>query len=217
MDGLKELEKVKEKYWDDPLATYQLALAFRDIEAYRLSILCAERVIWSSPVTSRAQAPLLLRQLAHPLYYRELVEAEASEYGFDPLVLFALMRQESLFEPSITSVADARGLAQVIPPTGEWIADRIGGADWEADDLWLPFVSVPFGAYYLDVQLASFDEQIIPALVAYNAGPGNARKWLNAAPDMDMFVETMAYSEPRRYVRSIYDNYYQYRRLYGPP
>lgn len=214
VDGLKELEKVKDHFWNDPLAVYQLALAFRDREAYRLSILCAERVTWSSPVKSRAQVPRFLAQLSHPPYFRELVEAEAQAYGFDPLLLLALMRQESLFEPSITSSADARGLAQVIPPTGEWIAGRLGATDWTADDLWRPIVSVPFGAYYLDVQLAAFDERIIPALVAYNAGPGNSRKWLTAEPDMDIFVETMAYSEPRRYVRIIYDNYNQYRRLY---
>jgi soluble lytic murein transglycosylase len=216
-DGLKEMEKVKDHFWNDPLAVYQLALAFRDREAYRLSILCAERVTWSSPAKSRAQVPRFLAQLSHPLYFRELVEAEAQARGFDPLLLFALMRQESLFEPSITSVADARGLAQVIPPTGEWIASRLGVTDWNPDDLWRPFVSVRFGAYYLDVQLAAFDERIIPALVAYNAGPGNSRKWLTAEPDMDMFVETMAYSEPRRYVRIIYDNYNQYRRLYLSP
>jgi len=201
---------------DDPLATYQLALAFRERGLYRLSILCAERLTWSSPITRRSQAPLFIRELSHPLYFQELASVEAQLREIDPLLLSAMMRQESLFEPTSTSAANARGLAQVIPPTGEWIASKLGLADWHADELWLPYVGVPFGAYYLAVQLATFDDQVIPALVAYNAGPGRVHEWLAATPDMDLFVENLPYSESRRYVRAIYESYQQYRRLYRP-
>jgi soluble lytic murein transglycosylase len=215
-DALDEFDAIRQTWWDDPLVMYQLAFAFRELGLYRLSILCAERLTWTSPVSSHAQVPHLLRQLSHPLYYADLVTAEAEAQGIDPLLLFTLIRQESLFEPSITSSADARGLAQVIPPTGEWIAGRLGWADWQAEDLWLPYVSVPFGAWYLRVQLATFDNQVVPALVAYNAGPGRVYDWLAMAPDQDLFVETIPYAEPRRYVRAIYEDYNQYRRLYRP-
>jgi soluble lytic murein transglycosylase len=68
----------------------------------------------------------------------------------------------------------------------------------------------------LSVQLATFDNEIVPALAAYNAGPGRVHEWLDEAPDLDMFVETMAFSEPQRYVRTIYSDYSNYRRLYRP-
>jgi soluble lytic murein transglycosylase len=215
-EALEELENVKQNWWNDPLAMYQLALAFREHGLYRLSILCAERLTWTSPVTRRSQVPLFIQKLSHPLYYRELITAEAQALEIDPLLFSALVRQESLFEASITSAADARGLAQVIPPTGEWIADQLGWSDWQAADLWRPYVSVPFGTYYLNVQLNAFDNQVIPALAAYNAGPGRVRDWLATESDVDLFVETMAYAEPRRYVRNIYGEYYQYQRLYRP-
>ncbi|MCS7260114.1 MAG: tetratricopeptide repeat protein [Anaerolineae bacterium] len=214
VQALEEFEKIKQQWWDDPLAMYRLALAFHERELYRLAIVCAERLIRLAPAERRAQVPLFLRQLAYPLYFRELIIAQARKYNLDPLLMAALIRQESLFEPSITSIADARGLAQVIPPTGEWIAGQLGWMQWQPDDLWRPLVSVTFGAYYLHVQLDAFESRVVPALMAYNAGPGRVRQWLATFSDLDMLVEMAPISEPARYVRLIYANYYRYRQLY---
>lgn len=213
-DALQEFETIKDAWWDDALAMYQLALAFRDRGAYRLSIVCAERVRFLSPASRWSQAPLLIQQLAYPLYFEPVLVSEAEAHDLDPLLLAALIRQESLFEPSATSIADARGLAQVIPDTGNWIASRLNWGDLRQNDLWLPYISIRFGAFYLRTQLNAFNGEMIPALAAYNAGPGNVSKWLKATPDLDLLVETMAYSEPRRYVRRIYEAYSMYRRLY---
>jgi len=217
-DALEEFESVRETWWDNPLATYQLALAFRDRGLYRLSIICAERVIWTSPATDRSDVPLVIQHLSYPVYFRELVVSEAQAQGIDPLLLFALIRQESLFEPSSTSRADARGLTQVIPATGEWIAGRLGWGELGENSLLLPYINIQFGTWYLSVQLATFDGEILPALTAYNAGPGRVHAWLSETPDLDLFVESMAFAEPRRYVRNIYESYAHYRRLYrgGP-
>ena len=214
-DALDEFDTVRETWWDDPLAMYQLALAFRERGLYRLSIITAERLTWLSPVNSRAEVPDFIQQLSFPLPYQELILSGAQDQGIDPLLLSALIRQESLFEPSIDSPADARGLAQIIPPTGEWIAGRLGWGEFGADDLYLPYVNIYFGAFYLSVQLATFEEGPIPALAAYNAGPGRIHRWLEDAPDIDLLVETMPFAEPRRYVRNVYENYAHYRRLYA--
>ncbi|MGQ9501456.1 MAG: lytic transglycosylase domain-containing protein [Anaerolineae bacterium] len=214
VQALEEFEKIKQQWWDDPLAMYQLALAFHERGLYRLSVVCVERLIRLAPIERRAQVPLFLRKLAYPLHFRELIVAQARARNLDPLLLAALIRQESLFEPSITSIANARGLAQVIPPTGEWIAGQLGWTKWQPDDLWRPVVSVTFGAYYLHVQLNAFDGQVVPALMAYNAGPGRVRQWLASFSDLDMLVEMAPISEPARYVRLIYANYYRYRELY---
>jgi soluble lytic murein transglycosylase len=213
-DALDEFETVKETWWDDPLALYQLALAFRERGLYRLSIVSAERLTWLSPVTSRAEVPDFIQHLSFPLHYQELVFSETKKQGVDSLLLFSLIRQESLFDPNITSAADARGLAQIIPTTGDWIAGRLDWSDFSPDDLYLPYVNINFGTFYLGVQLATFDQESIPALAAYNAGPGRIHQWQEDAPDVDLLVETMPFSEPRRYVRNVYENYGQYRRLY---
>jgi soluble lytic murein transglycosylase len=214
VQALEEFEKIKQQWWDDPLAMYRLALAFHDRDLYRLAIVCAERLIRLAPAERRAQVPLFLRRLAYPFYFRELIVAQARTRNLDPLLLAALIRQESLFEPSITSIADARGLAQVIPPTGEWIAGQLGWTKWQPDDLWRPVVSVTFGAYYLYVQLNAFDGRVVPALMAYNAGPGRVRQWLASFSDLDLLVEMAPISEPARYVRLIYATYHRYRELY---
>jgi soluble lytic murein transglycosylase len=217
-DALDEFDAIKETWWDDPLAMYQLALAFRERGLYRLSIIAAERLTWLSPVSSRAEVPDFIQRISYPLNYQQLILSEAQSQDIDPLLLFALIRQESLFEPSITSPANARGLTQVIPDTGEWIAGRLGREDFSENDLYLPYVNIHFGAFYLSVQLATFDEEPIPALAAYNAGPGRVHRWLENAPDVDLFVETMPFVEPRRYVRNVIENHAHYQRLYlGKP
>jgi soluble lytic murein transglycosylase len=216
-DALDEFETVQDTWWDDPLAMYQLALAFRDRGLYRLSIICAERLTSLSPTASLLEVPLFFQRLSYPVYYQELVTSVARAQAIDPLLLFALIRQESLFEPSITSPADARGLTQIIPATGEWIGGRLDWGELGENDLWLPYVNIRFGSWYLSVQLSTFEEQIIPALAAYNAGPGRIHEWLAEAPDIDLFVETMPFAEPRRYVRGTYENYARYRQLYLRP
>jgi soluble lytic murein transglycosylase len=215
-DALEEFEIIKDEWWDNPLALYQLALAFRDRGLHRLSIICAERLTWLSPTNSRTEVPLYIQRLSFPIYYQELVVAEAQAQAMTPLLLFALIRQESLFEPSISSPADARGLTQVIPATGEWIAGRLGWAEFEKDELWLPYVNIYFGSWYLSLQLSTFQGEIIPALAAYNAGPGHIHNWLSDTPDVDLFVETIPFVETGRYVRNVYENYAHYRRLYQP-
>jgi soluble lytic murein transglycosylase len=214
VDALSEFDAVRDEGWDAPLAMYQLALVFRDRGLYRLSIICAERLIWLSPASSRAEVPVYIQRLSYPLPYRDLILSEAQTQVIDPLLLFALIRQESLFEPSITSPADARGLTQIIPATGDWIAGRLGWGQFEENDLLLPYVNIEFGIWYLSLQLSTFEGQVIPALVAYNAGPGRVHDWLADAPDVDLFVETMPFTEPRRYVERVWENYAYYRRLY---
>jgi soluble lytic murein transglycosylase len=213
-EALEEFETIKETWWDDPLALYQLSLAFRDRGLYRLSIITAERLTWLSPVTSRAEVPDYIQHLSFPLHYQELILSEAQTQEVDPLLLFSLIRQESLFEASITSAADARGLTQIIPPTGDWIAGRLGWEEFSHDDLYRPYINIQFGVFYLSVQLATFEQEPIPALAAYNAGPGRIHRWQEDAPDVDLLVETMPFAEPRRYVRNVYENYGHYRRLY---
>jgi soluble lytic murein transglycosylase len=90
--------------------------------------------------------------------------------------------------------------------------------DYVADDLYRPSVSVKIGAYYLATLLQVFDERILVALAAYNGGPGNARRWLDAvAGDLDLFVETITAEESRRFLRRVYEGYAIYERLYRDP
>nr|HID14586.1 tetratricopeptide repeat protein [Anaerolineae bacterium] len=212
-----ELEALRRATASDALAQYQLALLFRDVGLYRSSILCAERVVHLSPVTTTLDAPAFIARLAYPTYYEDLVLQNARESGLDPLLVFALIRQESLFESLATSTASARGLMQVIPPTGAQIAAQLGWPpDYETADLYRPYVSLRFGTHYLAQQRDRFDGRLNVALAAYNGGPFNAQGWLESAgDDPDLFLELITLGEPRLYLRRIKEHFVIYQALYG--
>lgn len=226
-EAKQELEWLRRDTATDLRAQYQLAIFFRDLGLYRSSILAAEAALRLSPARSPFDAPAFLARLAYPTYYADLVLPEAGAYDLDPLLVFALVRQESLFEGFATSFAYAHGLMQVIPSTGQSIASSLGWPDYETADLYRPLVSVKFGTWYLAQQRDRFEGLLYPALAAYNAGPGNAQRWLkrtlgacDAAGeactfDYDVFVELIHLYETRLYVRQIDKHFAVYRHLYG--
>jgi len=215
-EALEELEEVKNRWFDDPQAMYALALRFRELGAPRLSIICAARLLDLSPLALRTAAPRFLLELVYPTYFADLVEEEAKAQGLDPLLLYAVIRQESLFEPEARSHAAAQGLMQIMSPTGKWVAQRLAWPGYKAAHVYRPYINVKFGVYYLAYVLKGARHNVMTALVGYNAGPGNARYWRGAAgDDDDLFLETITASEPRRYVRGVLQQYAIYRRLYG--
>jgi soluble lytic murein transglycosylase len=212
-----ELEALRAETYSDALDQYQLARAYADLGLYRSSILCAWRVIHLSPVTETLDAPRFILELAYPIYYENLVLENAQRTGLDPLLIFSLIRQESLFESLATSSASAQGLMQVIPPTGAEIAGELGWPpDYATPDLYRPYVSLRFGTYYLAKQRDRFDGRIDAALAGYNGGPFNAQRWLErAGEDRDLFLETITFDETHLYVRRIQEHLAVYQALYG--
>ncbi|NLE43380.1 MAG: tetratricopeptide repeat protein [Chloroflexi bacterium] len=212
-----ELELMRVATESDPLSQYQLALLFRDIGLYRSSILCATRLIALSPAASALEAPEFIARLAYPIYYQDLLLENATAADLSPLLVAAQIRQESLFESLAFSVASAHGLMQVIPATGEQIARELGWPpDFNTADLYLPYVSVRFGAYYLAQQRDFLDGRLDAALAGYNGGPGNALRWLEqAGDDPDLFLELITFSETNLYLRRIKESLAVYKTLYG--
>jgi len=215
-EALAEFEKVKENWGDNALAMYQLSLYFRDHGLGRLSIITAARVIFLSPAADPENAPVFIQRLLYPIFFAGLIFAEAEKQEIDPALLLAIMHQESLFEQTAESFAGARGLMQVMPATGDYIAERSDFVtNFTTDQLWLPYLSVKFGAWYISQQLGIFDGNQFAALAAYNAGPGNVLEWIKTSDDLDIFVESIPYRESRLYIRNIYVHLAAYRRLYG--
>ena len=131
------------------------------------------------------------------------------------LLLLAVVRQESFFDPLAGSTAGAVGLTQVIPATGEAIARDLAIADFQLEYLYRPAASLRFGAHYLQQQLDAFDVNVYHALGAYNGGPGNAERWRKAAgDDVDRFVEEIDFSQTKAYLQLVLENLARYRRLY---
>ena len=211
-----ELEALRTATRSDALTQYRLALLFREIGLYRSSILCAAQVVSLSPVEHALEAPAFIARLVYPTYYDDLVLENARRYDLPPWLLFALIRQESLFESLAVSSASAHGLMQVIPPTGEEINAEL---DWppgyRTTDLYRPYVSLRFGSYYLSRQRDRFDDRMAVALAAYNGGPSNAHHWWSRANgDPDLFRELITLHETYLYITRIKEHLIAYQALY---
>jgi soluble lytic murein transglycosylase len=129
-----------------------------------------------------------------------------------------VIRQESFFEGFVTSEASAGGLMQLMPATGQELADRY---DWPPEytpeDLMNPAINLRLGASYLSEQYHYFGDLYV-ALAAYNAWPGNANIWRElAGDDPDVFLELIRFDETRTYLIQIAEFMNLYRILYGEP
>jgi soluble lytic murein transglycosylase len=160
--------------------------------------------------------PRAAQKQVYPAAWGDLVAEQAARYSVDPLLMLALMRQESSFDPRAQSGAQAMGLTQVVPATGRNIASRLGRDDYTVGDLLKPAVSIEFGTWFMAQLLGDYKGRIFPALAAYDAGGGNVSRWLQRfGDDPDLLVEQIPFAETQTYLRIVYDNYWHYQALYG--
>ncbi len=216
-DAFIEFENLVDAARDsgDVLGSYQLAVYLRGLGAYRESIIAAADVIVASKMGT-LQVPRFIARMRFPDFYIDLILPVAQERGIDPLLMLALIRQESLFNTYAIAAAGEKGLMQVIPGTAKYIAEQLEWPDYQHSDLFRPYAGVAFGAYYIDEQLDLFEQNPIVALAAYNAGPGRAHDWDKlSGGDPDLFMTTITIESTRKYVQYIYRNYNIYRELYG--
>jgi soluble lytic murein transglycosylase len=216
-----EFESLRESVKTNPADSFRLANHLLDIGLYRSAIFAAREVLTLAGYESQSQsltAPPYFNHMRYGLYYHDLVINEAQLYGLDPLLMFSVIRQESLFEGFVRSTAGAHGLMQVIAPTGAQIAGELGWPlGYDEEDLYRPVVSVRFGAYYLDKNRDQLGGSVYAGLAAYNGGPGNAIVWNQlAGSDPDLFLEVVRFEETRNYIRFIYEIFNTYRTLYSP-
>ncbi|MEH2129069.1 MAG: transglycosylase SLT domain-containing protein [Nostoc sp.] len=169
-----------------------------------------------------AQYQTLSKQIAYwqaryPFPYLREIEKWSTERKLNPLLVTALIRQESRFEPKIKSVANATGLMQLLPSTAQWIAPQIK-VDFKTINLENPNDNIMLGTWYLDHTHQQYNNNSLLAIASYNAGPGNVSKWLQTqtTQDPDEFVEEIPFDETKNYVRQVFGNYWNYLRLYNP-
>ena len=216
-----EFESLRESVAIDPAASFRLANHLFEIGLYFSSIFATREVLTLAGLEGQSAsltAPTYFNHLRYGLYYRDVIITESQRYGLDPLFMFSVVRQESLFEGFISSTANAHGLMQIVPATGEQIASELNWPPaYDSDDLYRPIVSVRYGAYYLDKNRDLLGGNLYAGLAAYNAGPGNAIVWNElAGNDPDLLLEIIRFEETRNYIRFIYEIFSTYRILYGP-
>ncbi|HEX9385995.1 MAG TPA: tetratricopeptide repeat protein [Anaerolineales bacterium] len=216
-----EFESLRESVESDPVASFRLANHLLEIGLYRSAIFAARQVLSLAGLDSQQAsltAPAYFNHLRYGLYYHDLIIAESQRYSIDPLFMFSIIRQESLFEGFVRSTAGAHGLMQIIPDTGEQIASELNWPPvYDSQDLSRPIVSVRFGSYYLSKNRDLLNGNLYAGLAAYNAGPGNAIAWRDlAGNDPDLLLEVIRFQETRDYIRFIYEIFSTYRNLYSP-
>lgn len=141
-------------------------------------------------------------------------------YTVDPALVHAVMRQESRFNTKALSQSGASGLMQLMPSTASYIAQKQGYGDDVTHTH--PEMNVRLGQDYLSYLLenSAVKGDVVSMLVAYNAGPGNLRKWQEKSgdnTDMLLFIETIPVKETREYVKRVMTNYWIYRDRAGQP
>lgn len=210
-----EFIDVLDSYENDALSSYQLAVFLRGLGVFYPSQVGAANVINAADL-STLEVPAYIARMRFPIYYLDVVLRLGEEYNIDPLLIFSLIRHESLFDTYATAAAGEKGLTQVIPSTAEYIADQLDWPDYQHSDLFRPYAGIEFGAYYLSEQLNRFDYNTYAALAGYNAGPGRAIDWLAlSGGDPDLFMSTITIASTQLYIQRIYSYYYIYRTLYG--
>lgn len=217
-EAIAEWNSSREAWSDEPMALQEVArMAYTHEQPY-IALKVAEQIQRLAPAEA-LPVPDALNRLIFPTPYHHLIIDKAGEHGLDPRLLYALIRQESLFNPYATSWVGARGLGQVMPATGQNIAQQLGIANFNSDDLYRPSVSIRFGAYYIAQQVAMMQGSIQAGLSAYNGGPGNAQRWAGGTvvADPDLFTEGIDYDETCNYVKRVYGYYRTYQQIYALP
>ena len=165
------------------------------------------------------QRNLALGQHAFPVFGipQKALDSSPIEQAF----VYAITRQESAFDPAATSTSGAKGLMQLMPATAKIEAGKVG-VDFDASRLTDPHYNVTLGANHLSRLVENFNGSYILAIASYNAGPGNAKKWIEAFgdprdPSIDPidWVERIPFSETRNYVQRVLENLQVYRAKLG--
>ncbi len=155
--------------------------------------------------------------LAYPQGYWDSIVSYSRKYGQDPYFIAAIIRAESQFHAEALSPAGARGVMQVMPATGAWVAQMIRVQGFDPGKLFDSDTAINIGTWYIGHLMKRFKGDALFTAAAYNAGPDAVSAWLakNRGTERDEFVEAIPFSETRGYVKKVMRNYAEYRRIYS--
>ncbi|WP_206811471.1 lytic transglycosylase domain-containing protein [Paradesulfitobacterium ferrireducens] len=158
-----------------------------------------------------------IQKIFYPYPYRATVEKFSAQYGVDPLLVAAVIREESKFLPKSESHKGAKGLMQLMPNTARWISESMGDVNYRDEDLVLPEKNIQYGTWYLANLKKEFNNDLILALAAYNGGSGHVKEWLGQKllDPKNIRQEDIPFQETREYVGRVLKSYARYIKLYS--
>ncbi len=139
----------------------------------------------------------------YPLDYRDSVKKYSEERDLRPNLVAALIYTESRFNPRATSSVGAQGLMQIMPGTGDSIAESLGES---TSDLYDPDTSIKYGTWYIKSLLDKYNGDLDLAFAAYNAGVGRADKYKDNV--LPLPKETVFFVQKIKDTEKMYDKIY---------
>lgn len=164
----------------------------------------------SAPIDS---IPLAYWRILFPEPYWDTIKTESAKNNLDPYLVASLIRQESEFNPSVVSYANAYGLMQLLPSVGRQMAREEGMTHFQTFQLLDPETNIKLGTRYFRQMLDHLGDVPEYALAAYNAGESRVVDWKSAGPyqGMDEFVESIPFTQTREYVQAVLRNVETYK------
>jgi soluble lytic murein transglycosylase len=178
-----------------------------------LALRAIKRALPAEASTPIQAIPLAYWRILFPEPWWDTIKSESAKYNLDPYLVASLIRQESEFNPSAVSYANAWGLMQLLPRVGREMAHQVGMRDFRTYQLLDPETNIKLGTRYLRQMLDKFGGVQEYALAAYNAGDYRVSDWKAAGPyaGMDEFVESIPFTQTRNYVEAILRNEETYK------
>ncbi len=196
-----------------------LSYYFRYNKKYQESIRFAYKLVdHLNGSTGNNFIPPELKEYCYPRRYEGVVQEASNRYNVSKYLIMAVIREESRFDPRARSWAGARGLMQIMPRTGRFLARQTNVRQYS---LYNVETNIKFGAYYLAQLIRQFNSYSY-ALASYNGGPGRMAGRLRKAVSNgkhiltgEHLIELITNNETRNYVKKVLTSYYSYLDLYN--
>jgi soluble lytic murein transglycosylase len=197
-------------------ATLEIAKVYTTAGIYHRALQFLKRAVPNYYSLEMSQLPRPYWEFLFPTPYWPNLRREAEANGLDPYLVASLIRQESEFNPTAVSHANAYGLMQLLPSVGKGMAHEVKFRGFSTDRLLDPPVNLQLGTRYFKEMVNEYNGQVEYALAAYNAGTNRVADWRQSGTykDIDEFVESIPFTETREYVQAITRNAAVYKILY---
>jgi len=154
-------------------------------------------------------------KLLYPFPYRDIIYRYSKQFDLDPLLVVAVIKVESRFNPYAESQQGALGLMQIMPETAVWVAKNLN-VGYSKEKLFEPDYNIMLGCWYLSNLYSEFKGNLALVLASYNGGRGNVREWIRTGQWNGNIhsLEKIPFSETRDFVKKVLKNYERYKKIY---
>lgn len=208
---------VKKRPFFSPLQAGTLLLLLFLVVFAVLALGQAQRSMDALTAQREADAQAYAREVnRHQVAYRDLIEYYSAVNCIDPAYVAAIIKRESDYDPVAISRVNARGLMQIMPDTGEWLAKKVDAYDYDSSMLFDPETSIKMGCWYLGYLSGQFHGDPILIACAYHAGQGNVRSWLEkySSDGQTLSLEQIPMEDTQYYAGKVLNAYAIYQQHY---